>query len=474
MQLEDYSDLVAFFNEGRTDSGVRQVRRDRLGQNLQPVIGTRNIFATDLTFDVLLDHYIEAMKPSGRLTDVPGFRLFYPLLRDSDIDRLESQLDLHRYPDVADFYFVAGAYEKSLRQLQKSQAGSEEKERYIWPIHAIVAKHLGEQPEVGAFGEVRLYPTMTCHLCRDFQKLGIIGNEARMIALYYRVEQIGQRLRAFPEHQRNVLIRGESGMGKELFARAIHERSGRSGSMIQLNCSTLPPELADAELFGHEKGAFTGATEGKKGVFEAAEGGTVQLDEIDKMAPPHQSKLLRVLQEREIRKVGATESKKVDVLCIATTNRDLGQMVQDNKFLPDLHNRIGGAAITVPSLSERRHDVPNLVQHVLMQYPEHPLWAYRFQLAFWCREQVSGEFSVRNLENLVEDVVIRSYEPVRDQDAKRSRIEAALVQAEQLGLRPTKAEITRLMGFESRSALYKPMWQCLIDEYVRADRIKPQ
>ncbi len=166
--------------------------------------------------------------------------------------------------------------------------------------------------------------------------------------------------------QATVLIQGESGTGKELVARAIHAASLRSGGpMMCVNCAALSPTLLESELFGHERGAFTGADKLRKGRFELASGGTLLLDEISEVPLPVQAKLLRVLQEREFERVGSSATLRTDVRVIATTNRDLGDWVARRRFREDLFFRVSVLPLTLPPLRERREDVPELAAHFL-------------------------------------------------------------------------------------------------------------
>ncbi|MHC5081844.1 MAG: sigma 54-interacting transcriptional regulator [Planctomycetota bacterium] len=168
-----------------------------------------------------------------------------------------------------------------------------------------------------------------------------------------------------------VLLVGESGTGKELFARLIHEMSPRTkDSFLAVNCSALPETLLESELFGHVKGAFTGAAETRKGLFEAAGGGTILLDEIGEMTPATQVKLLRVLQDKEVRPVGGNRGTPVDIRIIAATNRDLDQMVADGSFREDLYYRLKVFPITVPPLRQRREDVVPLARHFLSRFSQ--------------------------------------------------------------------------------------------------------
>ena len=173
--------------------------------------------------------------------------------------------------------------------------------------------------------------------------------------------------RAAPSDSR-ILIYGENGAGKELVAREIHKKSGRTGAFVQLNCAALPRDLIESELFGYEKGAFTGAHKRKIGMIEEAENGTLLLDEVGDMAPETQAKLLRVLQENEFTRVGSTKAQKFDVRIISATNKDLSKEIEKGVFREDLYFRLNVIPITVPCLRERQTDIPQLVNHFINVY----------------------------------------------------------------------------------------------------------
>jgi formate hydrogenlyase transcriptional activator len=167
----------------------------------------------------------------------------------------------------------------------------------------------------------------------------------------------------------SVLIRGETGTGKELIARAIHALSNRRDrALVKLNCSAIPTGLLESELFGHEKGAFTGAISQRIGRFELAHKGTLFLDEVGDIPAELQPKLLRVLQEQEFERLGNTKTQKVDVRLIAATNCDLEQMVADHKYRSDLYYRINGFPITIPPLRERKEDIPELTRFFVQKF----------------------------------------------------------------------------------------------------------
>ena len=225
------------------------------------------------------------------------------------------------------------------------------------------------------------------------------------------IQEVRRLISQVAETDANVLILGESGTGKEVVARAIHELSGRSqGPFVPINCVAIPAELLESELFGHEKGAFTGATAGRAGLVEAADGGTLFLDEIGELPLEAQARLLRVLQEGEIRRVGSVQSQKVDVRLIAATHRDLKSLARNGQFREDLYYRLHVISLRLPALREREDDVQDIAQVFLAR-----------QCARMGREALSfsaealkaiGHYhwpgNVRELENAIERAVILS------------------------------------------------------------------
>ena len=178
------------------------------------------------------------------------------------------------------------------------------------------------------------------------------------------LESVLEQVECVAPTDSTVLIHGETGTGKELIAHAIHNASPRCGrALIKLNCAAIPLDLLESELFGHEKGAFTGAITQKIGRFEMADGGTLFLDEVGDIPPALQPKLLRVLQEQEFERLGSGRTHKVDVRLVAATNRNLLEMVARNEFRSDLYYRLNVFPISLPPLRERREDIPALVEH---------------------------------------------------------------------------------------------------------------
>lgn len=232
----------------------------------------------------------------------------------------------------------------------------------------------------------------------------LIGDSAAMTDLR---EHVARAARA----KASVLILGERGTGKELVARAIHRASPRaSGPLEKLNCAAVPAELIESELFGHEAGSFTGATKQRRGKFERANGGTLFLDEVGDMPLPMQAKLLRVLQESEIERVGGSETLKVDVRVVAATNRDLVKACEEEKFRPDLYDRLNVVPLELPPLRARRDDIPLLARHFLegaARANDRPGASLADDgLAALTKHSYPG--NVRELKNLLERLVILS------------------------------------------------------------------
>jgi DNA-binding NtrC family response regulator len=230
----------------------------------------------------------------------------------------------------------------------------------------------------------------------------IVGKSEPMQQIYELIAQVGPS-------RSTVLIHGESGTGKELVAKAVHNCSPRAnGPFVAVNSGTIPSELLESELFGHVRGAFTGASSNKKGLFEIADRGTIFLDEVGTIPPDTQAKLLRVIQEREFRRVGGLESIRVDVRIIAATNIDLKKAVEERAFRDDLYYRLNVITLNLPSLRERKEDIPSLVDHFLVKFAaENGRPGCRLdQQALRMLMEYDWPGNVRELENVIERAVV--------------------------------------------------------------------
>ena len=242
----------------------------------------------------------------------------------------------------------------------------------------------------------RIYPTG-----------GMIGSCAAM-------QDVFNRIRKVAPLATTVLIRGESGTGKELVARALHDQSPRaSGSMISVNCAAIPETLIESELFGHEKGAFTGAQTQRKGLVEAADGGTLFLDEIGELPMEAQARLLRLIQEKEVRRIGATQTRRVDVRLVAATHRDLKKLASEGRFREDLYYRLNVVELLLPPLRERGEDILELADKLLLRTCQR-LGIDTLSFSAEAREAIrhyAWPGNVRELENAIERAAILSETP---------------------------------------------------------------
>jgi len=241
----------------------------------------------------------------------------------------------------------------------------------------------------------------------EFNNYGLVGRSRA-------IEDVIKKLELVAQTKSTVLITGETGTGKEMVARAIHSRSAqRHMPLIKVNCAAIPESLLESELFGHVRGAFTGAINNRRGKFALADGGSIFLDEIGTMSPALQAKFLRVLQDREFEPLGAERTQHVDVRVIAATNRDLRQMVIDGKFLEDLYYRLNVIPLSIPPLRERREDIPLLVEHFVRKHQK--LAGKRIErLGEGVMPALQGygwPGNVRELENTIERAVVLSSGP---------------------------------------------------------------
>ena len=240
----------------------------------------------------------------------------------------------------------------------------------------------------------------------------IIGNSSVMHEVFDTVRQVAPT-------RTTVLITGDSGTGKELIAHSIHQLSGRQGAFVAVHCAALPPTLLESELFGHEKGAFTGAVERKKGRFEIADGGTIFLDEIGEIDHSTQVKLLRVLETRTFERVGGAEPIETDARIVAATNKDLKKLVDEGKFREDLYYRLFVVAIHIPPLSERPEDIPLLVDTFIKEFAsvngKNVKGITPEAMNILCSYQWKG--NVRELRNTVERMVVLSRDEILNIDS---------------------------------------------------------
>jgi len=269
--------------------------------------------------------------------------------------------------------------------------------------------------KLGAFHYITkpFEPEVLINLLRKACKLRALSKPSKeccgIVYASKAMENLINQASLFARSDAPVLITGESGSGKELLARFIHRESGRKGQFVAVNCGAIPRELFEAELFGYEKGAFTGATSSKKGLVEEAEGGTLFLDEIGELPLELQPKLLRFLQEGEFRRVGGTKTKKSTARIVAATNRDLKRLVEEGKFREDLYYRLSVLNLVVPPLRERPEDIPVLVEHFLKKFSDK--YSKKVKLtpeAFELLLSYSYPGNVRELESIVHKLVLLS------------------------------------------------------------------
>ncbi|AFU69337.1 sigma-54 dependent response regulator [Psychroflexus torquis ATCC 700755] len=247
------------------------------------------------------------------------------------------------------------------------------------------------------------------------KKFEMIGNSEEL-------EQIKSMINKVAPTEARVLITGENGTGKELVAHWLHEKSERNkGPFIEVNCAAIPSELIESELFGHVKGAFTSANKDRAGKFEAANGGTIFLDEIGDMSLSAQAKVLRALQENRVQRVGSDKDIKVDVRVIAATNKNLKDEIAEKRFREDLYHRLAVILIHVPSLNERRRDIPELIRHFTEKIAgEQGTKPKTFDdKAISILEQLDWTGNIRELRNVVERLIILGDQQISDKDVKQ-------------------------------------------------------
>lgn len=307
-------------------------------------------------------------------------------------------------------------------------------------------------------------------LLENSQFGAMVGHSAAMLEVFHRIRRVAP-------HFRTVLLTGETGVGKELAAQALHKLSPvSSGPFVTCNCSAVVETLAESELFGHVKGAFTGAVQDRLGVFEAANGGTILLDEVGELSLPTQAKLLRVLQNQELQRVGSPVVRRVDVRVIAATHRDLQSMVKDQRFREDLFYRLSMVQIKLPALAQRKEDLPLLEQYFIkrfaLQYGKHVNGITRRAQAMLSKHTWTG--NVRELENVLgsacmmtesETIDVRDLpEYIRDKQPSEAQDEKTVTTLEQMekshalrileSVGGNKVRAAELLGV-SRTKLYR-------------------
>jgi transcriptional regulator with GAF, ATPase, and Fis domain len=314
---------------------------------------------------------------------------------------------------------------------------------------------------------------------RFVQRDGIVGRSRAVADVIRRIELVSST-------RSTVLITGETGTGKELVARAVHNRSAQKHlPFIKVNCAAIPETLLESELFGHVRGAFTGATGARKGKFSLANRGSIFLDEIGTMSTGLQAKLLRVLQEREIEPLGAERTEHVDVRVIAATNRDLRQLVDEGRFLADLFYRLHVVPIVVPPLRERTEDIPMLVEYFTDKHATRSgkaIDAMEDGVVSWL-EEYHWPGNVRELENTIERAVVLTTGSRITREAVTAGSEVSVRTADMpslnlrrnvewieretirraLGVSTVKGDAARLMGISARALSY------YLDKYPRID-----
>ncbi|MBN1896055.1 sigma-54-dependent Fis family transcriptional regulator [bacterium] len=331
------------------------------------------------------EHPFDLLVSDIRLPDINGMKILEKAKK--------------KYPEMGIILITAyGSIKSAVKAMKQGAFDYITKPFNLEELEVVVDKYFEYQNLV----DENLY--LRSELDRRFSFDNIVGNSAPM-------QRVFESIRMVSRSRATVLIQGASGTGKELVARAIHYNSDRKhGPFITTNCAALPEGLVESELFGHEKGAFTGAIKMTKGRFELADGGTILLDEISEISPGLQAKLLRVIQEREIERVGGGKPIPVDVRIISTTNRDLKKAIEEGKFREDLFYRLNVVPIYLPPLSERRDDVPLLVRHFVKHYSKDNSMPVKSvsEEAMRMLVQRRWQGNVREIENCIERAVVMS------------------------------------------------------------------
>ncbi len=345
---------------------------------------------------------VELAKTGEQAVDIYSQRPFDLVLMDvsmpgmGGLTALEQLMKLD-HEAVVLMVTAYATFDTAISAWEKGAAGVIRKPFQNEQIVALVAKGIKKRKKE----EER--QTLRHAMVRSVRREGFIGRSEVMENVFRLVDRVGPA-------RSTVLITGESGTGKELVAKAIHEASPRTDEpFVVVNCSNIPSELLESELFGHTKGAFTGAVAAKKGLFEVADGGSIFLDEIGDLRPETQVRLLRVIQEREFTPLGDTTPAKVDVRIIAATNVDLKEAVKNGTFREDLYYRLSVVPIELPALRDRREDILPLAQHFIRKYSEENGREISENLSPRVLSLLESYYypgNVRELENIIERAVV--------------------------------------------------------------------
>ncbi|UCG76076.1 MAG: sigma-54-dependent Fis family transcriptional regulator, partial [Gemmatimonadota bacterium] len=321
-------------------------------------------------------------------------------------------------PETAVVLMTAyGSKDTAIQALNEGAAYFVEKPFDLDEMKVVVRKTLEQKRIAAENADLKIQNRdLKAELHKQYRFDGLVGRSSKMKEIFQLIQRVAGT-------NSTIMISGESGTGKELIARAVHYNSSRrERPFVSINCGALPDQLLESELFGHTKGSFTGATTNKKGLFDVADGGTIFLDEIGETSPAMQIKLLRVLQERKIRRVGGTEELNVDVRVITATNQNLEVMVREKRFREDLYYRINVIPIRMPALREKPEDIPALAEHFLQKYSRQvgkPISGIS-EAAMECLESYRWPGNVRELENVIERAVaLENAETIRPDSLPR-------------------------------------------------------
>lgn len=334
------------------------------------------------------------------------------VLADTMVSRLHAVIEKRRGQYLLEDHSTNGTYLNEVR-IKGPQAMADECAIGIYPFTLRCNASLDEvtQPLIYPPASKVIEPPKDAPFQPALKHLhfgSLVGEDPQMHRLYKTIERIS-------DSPASVLIRGESGTGKELVAKAIHTQSSRRGSpFVALDCAAIPDTLIESELFGFEKGAFTGASAAKKGWFEQAENGTIFLDEIGELSTPAQAKLLRFLQDKSFTHLGGTQLLHSDVRLIAATNKDLEEAIRAGQFRPDLYFRLQAIQVQLPPLRDRKGDIPLLIEHVLLKISDDYKLSQRPVLTAKAIDRLRDyqwPGNIRQLENTLLNAFISTPEP---------------------------------------------------------------